>query len=80
MNNNVPKMRLIREIYEELHNADPDSAITMYALRQLVKSGKIPCTKVGRKMLINYNDVLDYFKTHPETTAPIEIGEIRRVV
>ena len=64
MENAIPKMRLIREVYDEIHAVDPDSAVTMYALRNLVKSGKIPSTKVGRKNLINVTDVLNYFSVH----------------
>lgn len=79
MTNTIPQMRLIHEIYDQLHRDDPDSAVTMYALRQLVKSGKIPSVKIGRKALINYYDVLDYFKTSPTVTIPEEINGIRRV-
>lgn len=80
MINNVPKMRLIHEVYDELHQADPNSAITMYALRQLVKTGKIPSMNIGRKYLINYYDVIKYF----ETPAPVAVSEetngIRRII
>lgn len=66
--NTTPKMRLIREVFDELHQIDPNSAITMYALRQLVRSGKIPSVNVGRKILVNYthdsrgNGYTDSFK------------------
>lgn len=73
-------MRLIHEVYDELHQADPNSAITMYALRQLVKTGKIPSMNIGRKYLINYYDVIKYF----ETPAPVEVSKetsgIRRII
>lgn len=77
MTNTVPKMRLIQDIYDELHRDDPDSAITMYALRQLVKTGKIPSMKIGRKTLINYFDVVAYFSNTPAITP--EVNGIRRV-
>ncbi|MBE5040697.1 hypothetical protein [Ructibacterium gallinarum] len=72
MENNVPKMRLIREVYDELHKIDPNSAITMYALRQLVKTKKIPSVNVGRKVLVNYYDVVKYFETPTPITMPYE--------
>ena len=62
MENEVPKMRLIREVYDEIHSVDPHSAITIYALRNLIKSGKISSTKVGRKHLVNLQDVINYFQ------------------
>ena len=64
MTNNFPKMRLISEVYDELHSVDPNSAITMYALRNLIKTNKIPSIKIGRKSLINLDDVMEYFSAH----------------
>ncbi|MBE5040696.1 hypothetical protein [Ructibacterium gallinarum] len=78
-NNTTPKMRLIREVFDELHRIDPNSAITMYALRQLVRSGKIPSINIGRKILVNYNDVIDYFKAATTVVVPEETDGIRRV-
>lgn len=78
-NHTTPKMRLIREVFDELHQIDPNSAITMYALRQLVRSGKIPSVNVGRKILVNYYDVIDYFKATPTVVVPEETDGIRRV-
>lgn len=81
MENNVPKMRLIREVYDELHRDDPNSAITMYALRQLVRTGKIPSVNVGRKILVNYYDVVKYFETPTSITMPYEeFDGIRRII
>lgn len=81
MENNVPKMRLIREVYDKLHRDDPNSAITMYALRQLVRSGKIPSVNVGRKILVNYYDVIKYFETPaPIITPDEEFDGIRRII
>lgn len=81
MENNVPKMRLIREVYDELHKVDPNSAITMYALRQLIKTRKIPSVNVGRKILVNYYDVVKYFETPTQITMPDEEFEgIRRII
>ena len=81
MENNVPKMRLIREVYDELHRDDPNSAITMYALRQLVRTGKIPSVNVGRKILVNYYDVVKYFETPaPIITPDEEFDGIRCII
>ena len=80
-NDTTPKMRLIREVFDELHQIDPNSAITMYALRQLVRSGKIPSVNVGRKILVNYYDVVKYFETPaPIITPDEEFDGIRRII
>lgn len=56
-------MRLLSEAYNELKKDDPDTALTMNALRCLVKSGKIQSVQVGRKRLVNYEKLLEYLAT-----------------
>ena len=56
----MPKMRLISEAYKQLKIDDPNSAITLNALRCLIKRGEIPSVKIGRKTLINYDVLLEY--------------------
>jgi hypothetical protein len=55
-------MRLIKEAYEQLLSDDPDTNITLYGLRTIVKSGVIPTIQLGRKTLINYDYLLEYFQ------------------
>ena len=55
-------MRLIKDAFEQLKNDDPDTDITLYALRTIVKSGLVPTVRLGRKVLINYNSLLEYFR------------------
>lgn len=56
----MPRMRLIAEAYNEIKKDDPNTAITLSGLRNLVRQGKIPCTKIGRKTLINYDALIEY--------------------
>jgi len=58
------RIRTIKECIKLLKEEDPDmkSAITETGLRRLVKEGKIPSMKVGRKTLINYDNLKEYFK------------------
>lgn len=58
----MPRMRLIKDAFEQLKQDDPETAVTMYALRTIVKSGAVPTIKLGRKMLINYDYLLEYFR------------------
>ena len=58
----MPRMRLIKDAFEQLKNDDPDTDITLYALRTIVKSGLVPTVRLGRKVLINYNSLLEYFR------------------
>ena len=59
----MPKMRLLSEAYEELKKEDPKTALTMNALRCLVKKGEIPSVQIGRKKLINYDNLLEYLES-----------------
>ena len=57
----MPRMRTIQEAAKELKQSDPNTAITPYAIRQLVISGKIPYVSAGRKRLINMDVLERYF-------------------
>ena len=59
-------MRTIDEAYNELIKLDPNTAVTKYRIKQLVKSGVIPAVPAGlKKVYINFNTLLDYL-AHPE--------------
>ena len=49
----MPRMRLIKEAYEELKAQDPETPLTEYTLRRMVKMGKIPGVYIGNRYLIN---------------------------
>ena len=56
----MPRMRLIKDAFEQLKKEDPETDITIYALRTIVKSGVVTTVRLGRKLLINYDSLLDY--------------------
>lgn len=56
----MTKMRLLSDAYNEIKADDPHTALTLNALRVLVKSEKIPSVKSGRKTLINYDALIEY--------------------
>lgn len=56
----MEKLRTIDKLIEELHKSDPDCALTGWALRQLVKEGKIPVMMVGSKQLLSMESVERY--------------------
>ncbi|MBR2040100.1 MAG: DNA-binding protein [Clostridia bacterium] len=49
----MPRMRTIQEAAAELKKLDPDTAVTAYAIRQMVLNNDIPHIKAGKKHLIN---------------------------
>lgn len=56
----MPKMRTIQEAAAEIKERDPNTAITPYAIRQMVLNGNLPHVKAGKKYLINL-DVLERY-------------------
>ena len=56
----MPKMRTIQEAYNELKKFDSKTAITPYAIRQLVICGAIPHIKAGKKYLINLDVLFEF--------------------
>lgn len=75
----MPRMRLVKDAYEQLRKDDPDTNITMYALRTIVKSGVIPTVKLGRKTLVNYDSLLEFFRNGDDVKSQ-PIGTIRKVI
>lgn len=49
----MSRMRTIKAAAEEIRERDPDTDLTEYALRCMVKTGRIPCIRVGNKYLVN---------------------------
>ena len=55
------RMRSIKQTIEMLKNDDPDTAITPYCIRQLCKKNAVRHRTSGKKILIDYDDLLNYF-------------------
>ena len=75
----MAKMRIIKDIYSEIKRNDPDTAITMCALRRLVATGVIPSVQIGRKRLINYDNLMEYLDNIVSEPEPEETGVIRKI-
>lgn len=77
----MSRMRLLKQAYGEIKAADPETALTLTALRRLVLSGVIPTVYSGRKRFINMDALLDYLDSSGGTAKPPtdEVGTIRPV-
>ena len=78
----MPRMRLLKQAYAAIKADDPDTALTMTALRRLVLSGVIPTVCSGRKRFINMDALLVYLSgtgATEEVPAPDEVGKIRPI-
>lgn len=57
-------MRTIPQAYKEIKSADPNSAISMRALRRMVSTGEIPSIAIESKKLINVDLLLEYLSCY----------------
>ena len=58
----TPRMRTAPGALEIIKEQDPDTAVTLHYLRRLIKTGAIPCIPVGRKKLVNVDQLIEYLK------------------
>lgn len=58
----MKQMRLIKEAYAEIKEADPYTAITPTGFRRLVLDGRIPSIMIGNKRLVSMEDVEGFFR------------------
>ena len=74
------RMRSINDAYGELKNSDPNTAMTLSGLRRLVGTGKIPSVRIGRRIIINYDNLLEYLR-NPFVNPQVddEQGTIRKI-
>lgn len=56
-----PKIRTIRGAYEEIKKNDPNTCISLWAIRDAVSTGRIPSIKAGCKYLVTMDNVNAYF-------------------
>ena len=44
--------RTIKEAAAHFKSVDPQTALTEYAIRTLLRTGKVPCVRMGKKYLV----------------------------
>lgn len=55
----MARMRTINESVKLIKDNDPDSAITYNFIRSLCRSNKIACFTIGRKVILDFDDLLE---------------------
>lgn len=77
---NPDSPRTIAQLHAEMLEADPGCALTLSALRRLVRSGQIRSCKVGIKYLVTHRAVTDFLAGKPtHKPATLAAPGIRRV-
>lgn len=72
---NMPRMRTISEISQQILEEDPKTSIKEYTIQQLVDKEIIGHIEIGKKgkILVDYDEVIDYFNCRklPRTTVAV---------
>lgn len=77
---NPDSPRTIAQLHAEMLENDPGCALTLTALRRLVRSGQIRSCKVGAKYLVTHGAVEDFLSGKISNTfATVTAPGIRRV-
>lgn len=75
--------RTIDQLHAEMMAADPNCALTLYALRRLVRTGEIRSCRIGRKYLVTHQAVTDFLNgkvlADPDP-GPSSVAGIRRIM
>lgn len=71
------RTRTIREAAEHFKSVDPQTALTEYAIRTLLRTGKVPCAKVGKKYLVTI-EALEAYLAGTAAAEPAHESSARR--
>lgn len=58
----LPRMRTLPQAVKEMKEKDPQTCITLNALRQWVKSGEVPSRKIGKNYLVNLDELERFYR------------------
>lgn len=79
----MPRMRTAAKVHEIIMAQDPASEVTLHYIRTLIATETVPVTHVGRKKLVDADQVIAYIAAgnkRPTTTEPLPgYGQLRRV-
>lgn len=55
----APRMRTAPQALKELIKMDPETSVTLRAIRRMISCGVLPVVRVGNKSLINFDLLLE---------------------
>ena len=64
----TPRMRTIPQAYAEIKKNDPNTSLTLRALRRMVNNNEIPTVSVASKKLINLDLLFDKLSCYNDNT------------
>lgn len=80
----APRMRTAEKVLEIIKAEDPNTEVTLYHLRRMIRAGAVPVVACGRKKLVNADAILDLLTSGyvlpQQEPVPQTGGGIRRVM
>ena len=71
----LTRMRTIPKAYEEIKAIDPNTNLSLRALRRMVKSGTIPSVQIASKTLVNLDLLLEVLSCYNKDTILASLGK-----
>ena len=68
-------MRTIPKAYKEIKALDPNTDLTLRALRRMDKSGEIPSVQIASKTLVNLDLLLEALSCYNKDTILASVGK-----
>lgn len=76
----MARFRTIKETVRAIKENDPDTCISEWWLRQIVKSGKLKCHRAGNRYLIDLDFLEEFLKNPPAVEeAKQPLGIVRKI-
>lgn len=60
----MPRMRTVPMAYKEIKRIDPNTSLTLRALRRMLNNNEIPYVKVGAKRLVDLDLIFDILSSY----------------
>lgn len=77
----MARMRTITQTVQQIKQNDPESCISEWYLRKIVKSGKLKCHRAGNRYLIDMDCLDEYLKNPPTTEESKQpYGIVRKII
>ena len=63
------RTRTIKEAAAFFRENDPQTCLTETAIRTLLRTGKVPCARIGKKYLVTIEALEDYLRSGVDRSA-----------
>lgn len=62
----LPRIRTAQAALAEVKKLDPKTALKLYHLQRLMRSGVVPTIRAGNRLFVNLDMLIEYIARHPD--------------